>query len=170
MTMKDIEEAKKKTKAELFISFKKFCIFNTLLWIIMSLGSIIFFYIEACYYFIPDENSSDQYSSQELCNSILVINTMHSNNSEILKAISNVTAFCNQQKLKPHQAFRPTIKHRCDFDTTAFAVWMSYMVTVVFTIGKNYVYLEPLTFKLYLTAIHSVTTAPSHKIDFIHLG
>ncbi|XP_066920667.1 potassium channel subfamily K member 9-like [Clytia hemisphaerica] len=137
MIIEDIKEVKKNIKDEIYNSLKKYCKYNLILWAVICLGSIIFFYIEECHYFTPNKDSSDQCSSQKLCNDILGMNSTHSNNSDIMKAISNLTAICSQQQKNNEVAtpsFAPASKN-CYLDSVYFAKWLSYMVTVVFTIG-----------------------------------
>ena len=100
------------------------------------LGSIMFFYVEDCFFLIQSEPTYSQ-RCLELCNDIQRvnksrINETYKNDRELITFIGNLTNHCKIDKCKENTEEID----KCVYDTFATVKWLEFVQTVMFTIGE----------------------------------
>eukprot|EP00111_Clytia_hemisphaerica_P021106 TCONS_00062179-protein len=168
MIIEDINLARQRIAQDIVTSFKKFLLYGLILTIIVVSGAIVFFYTEQCWSNVPQEYSQES-STQKLCNDILKINETHSDDQNVIAAISNITVSCLKHKnYKQRQKLSDLgTRKTCTLDSIGFAYWMGYVFTIVFTIGYGRVVTNTTAGRA-LTMVYATISIPIASLTTIY--
>ena len=166
MIIEDISKAKQGFRKDILKNLKLLPRYLGPLWISFALSGILFFYIEECYYHVPDINPNTV-RCRELCENIINdlltnVTTTTAPTKVTSKSIisSNKTLMDNTAATFQRLTLKCMTKCQgdnihgtgpsCSFDTAIWAKWITFCSTTAFTIGKNiyYSFLE-LSLNLY---------------------
>ncbi|XP_066923715.1 TWiK family of potassium channels protein 7-like [Clytia hemisphaerica] len=142
MILTKIEESKQQFKTEIINNLKKYVVFLVALLVGLCITTIIFFYVEECYFHVPEQCPANNQQTFELCQNVDTKNqTTTLNYTEAFEIYTKITKFCNHIELVEcnKDGFIITSKENCDFTTTSFIKWMSFLCSTVFTIGYGHV-------------------------------
>ena len=159
MIIEDISKAKQGFRKDILKNLKLLPRYLGPLWISFALSGILFFYIEECYYHVPDINPNTV-RCRELCENIIndlltnvttttaLTNPIMANESISSKkaSMNNTTTIFQRLTLKcltqcqgdNIYATGPT----CTLSHALFSKWMIFCFITAFTIGKNIPYLN----------------------------
>ncbi|XP_066923608.1 TWiK family of potassium channels protein 7-like [Clytia hemisphaerica] len=132
MIIEDIEESKIIFWKEILNNLKRFIAFSIAALAISLVSSIILFFVEECYFHVPEQCPADYQQSFELCQNVGTMNqTTFVNDTEAFELYINVTKFCHNRECKIDKYSQKS----CTIDHKKFFKWMTFMLTTTFTIG-----------------------------------
>ena len=134
MEVHDIGKAKSEFAKEIKCNGKRFLIFWFLTMSSTMLGSLMFFYVEECYFKVQEP---PQYGKRclELCEQIMKINHTNLNltGTETEDQLRNITRQCmdkeNCIEVEGNSATN------CEIDYFHFQKWNQFVFTIIYTIG-----------------------------------
>ena len=130
----NIVQAKQQLIKEMKKNAKRFVFYSIIVYGGMSLGAILFFYVEKCWFLVP---TPSKYSKrcQEVCEDILKLNQTFSENTELLEAVENITKKCLGKNCIEEEG---NSKTNCNVDSAVdFFEWFELTYSIVYTIGKH---------------------------------
>ncbi|XP_066923609.1 potassium channel subfamily K member 9-like [Clytia hemisphaerica] len=132
MMIEKVDKAKYHFKKEIANNVRRFLIQLIFLGILIFTSTTIFFFVEECYFHVPQPPTSYNQMCNQLCQNTKIINETQSNNTEIVNLFGNVTKFCVQAKcnLEEHVSQR-----NCKLGPKNVFKWWGFVVTTIFTIG-----------------------------------
>ena len=133
MIIEKIDEAKCDFKKEIFHNVRRFLKQIGYISILIFTSTTIFFFVEECYFHVPQPSTSYNQLCNQLCQNIKISNKTQSNNTGVVQLFSNVTKFCVQAKCNLEEN---VLQKNCKLGPKNFFKWWGYVVTTIFTIGK----------------------------------
>lgn len=134
MILENVDRSKEQFKQEIKKNYLRFNIYVLLNLTLMVLGAIMFFYVEECYFFVPEGSPESNKQCLEICEDLIMFNKTYSENidhNQTSKALKNITDTCIK-KCTPE--ILPAEK-RCTLDTIGILRWVEYTQSIQFTIG-----------------------------------
>ena len=159
MIIENIAQKKQELKVDLKKNLKSWFFYMTLMVCSIILGSVMFFYVEECYFLVQPVKVVSQ-RCQEVCEDVVLLNnsiihdwTLNNQSEEI----NPITQFPGNKSLNVnssmHQIIGRLLKNclekncfenyenkpkNCDYNFQSFSKWMYYSWVVVHTIGKHW--------------------------------
>ena len=133
MIIEKLEESKILFRKEILNNLKRFFTYVIAALVIILLSAAILFYVEECYFYVPQKCPTNNEQTLELCQSVDKINKTLLNDIEAVDLYTNVTKFCNASlecKIDRNSGKSCTLDHKKLFK------WIHFMMTTIFTVGK----------------------------------
>ncbi|XP_066911149.1 potassium channel subfamily K member 4-like [Clytia hemisphaerica] len=162
----NIPQARQQLTKEIKKNLKRFLFYSVIVYVLMSLGAIMFFYVEKCYFLVK---TPAQYSKKclELCGDILRLNETYSGNTEVIKAVENITKKCLTKhcvEVKEISQTQCSIENELDF-----LVWFELTYSIVYTIGYGNIVAKSDMGK-FLTIIYAIFAIPITTASVVFCG
>ena len=157
MIIENIAKKKQELKIDLKKNLKSWSFYMLLSMCSVVLGSVMFFYVEECYFLVQPAKLISQ-RCQEVCEDVVLLNTsiihngtLNNHSAEISSMLLPVNQSQNVNSSVPEiigrllkncqekncfENFEDKLEN-CDYDFQSFSKWMYYSWVVVHTIGKH---------------------------------
>jgi len=134
MILNDIREKQQKYRNENNVYFRKFCFLGLTHIFFVVGGGFLFLYVEDCYDPTPPVKTNITRKYQVICSEIRELsNQSVATDHDVLfqQRLSNLTILCNQDDQVIDD------KQSCIFDQYAVTKWVSFVLSICFTIGES---------------------------------